>query len=376
VSIHRHRIYLDHNATSPLVEPARIAMAAALDAGGNPSSVHREGRRARHVVETARDQVAALLGVARDDVVLTSGGTEADRLGLAALAGAGAGPPARIARPPIEHPAVLGAAGPDALALEVDAAGRVDLAGVDRALAAGARVIAVAAVNHELGTVQDLAAIAARVRAAGARLFVDAVQAAGKLALAPITALADAVAISAHKLGGPTGVGAVWVRPGLDAAWPTAGHQEHGRRGGTENVAGIAGFGAAAAAVLAADARPWAEVAALGEVLEAGLIGQGARIHGAGAPRVGGTVNAGWDGVLGESLVIGLDLAGVAASTGAACTSGTIAPSPVLLALGLPAAEARRAVRFSLGRTTTRDEVDRVLAILPGLVDTARRARA
>jgi cysteine desulfurase len=372
VSIHRHRIYLDHNATSPLVEPARIAMAAALDAGGNPSSVHREGRRARHVVETARDQVAALLGVARDDVVFTSGGTEADRLGLAALAGAGA----PIARPPIEHPAVLGAAGPDALDLAVDAAGRVDLAGVDRALAAGARVIAVAAVNHELGTVQDLAAIAARTRAAGARLFVDAVQAAGKLALAPITALADAVAISAHKLGGPAGVGAVWVRPGLDATWPTAGHQEKGRRGGTENVAGIAGFGAATAAVLAPAARPWAEVAALGAALEAGLIGQGAHIHGAGAPRVGGTVNAGWDGVLGESIVIGLDLAGVAASTGAACTSGTIEPSPVLLALGLPAAEARRAVRFSLGRTTTRDEVDRVLAILPGLVDTARRARA
>jgi cysteine desulfurase len=368
VSIHP-RIYLDHNATSPLVEEARTAMAAALDVVGNPSSVHREGRRARHLVEAARDRVAQLFAAARDDVVFTSGGSEADRLGIRALADA---PPGRrrVARPAIEHPAVLGAAGADARVIAVDADGRVDLADLERALADGAGVVAVAAVNHELGTLQDLPAIAARVRATGARLHVDAVQAAGKLPLGPITELADAVAVSAHKVGGPTGVGAVWLRPGLDLALPDAGHQEKGRRGGTENVVGIAGFGAAAAAVHAA---PWAPVAALGARLEAGLVAQGARIHAAGAPRVGGTINAAFPQVRGESIVIALDLAGVAVSTGAACTSGTIAPSPVLLALGIPEAEARRAVRLSLGRSTTIDDIERVLALLPAILDTARR---
>jgi cysteine desulfurase len=359
------RIYLDHNATSPLVDGARTAMAAALAVTGNPSSVHREGRRARHVVETARDQVAGLLRAGRDDVVFTSGGSEADAIGVLGLAGG-----RRIACAAVEHPAVLGAAGDHAWRIAVDRDGRVDLADLDRALAAGVAVVAVAAVNHELGVVQDLDAIAPRVRAAGARLHVDAVQAAGKRALAPILELADTVAISAHKLGGPPGVGALWIRPGSQlVAPPAGGHQEKGRRPGTENVVGIAGFGAAAAA---ADPGVWPAVGALGDALEAGLVRLGARIHAAGARRIGGTINAGFPGALGESIVIALDLAGVAASTGAACTSGTIAASPVLLALGLTEAEARQAVRFSLGRSTTRDEIERVLSLMVGILDTAR----
>ena len=230
--------------------------------------------------------------------------------------------------------------------------------------------MAIAAVNHELGVIQDLAALAPAVRAAGARLHVDAVQAAGKLPLPPLLAVADTLAISAHKLGGPPGAGALWIRPGVELAAVGGGHQEKGRRPGTENVVGIAGLGAAAAA---ADVAAWAAVVALGEHLELGLRRLGARIHGGGAPRVGGTINAGFPGVLGESIVIALDLAGVAASTGAACTSGTVAPSPVLLGLGLDETEARRAVRFSLGRGNTRDEIDRVLGLLPGILDTARR---
>jgi len=367
VSIQR-RIYLDHNATTPLVDAAKAAMAAALDLGGNPSSVHREGRRARHAVETARDQVARLLGAVRDDVVFTSGGTESDTLGIRGLADASG---RRVGCPGIEHPAVLAAAGIGFRLLAVDRDGRLDLDDLDRALAEGVGVIALAAVNHELGVVQDLDAIGARVHAAGARLHVDAVQAAGKRPLAPIVAVADTIAISAHKLGGPPGAGALWIRPGVELAVAAGGHQEKGRRPGTENVVGIAGFGAAAAA---AAPSTWPAVAALGDGLEAGLVGLGAVIHGAGAPRVGGTINAGFPGVLGESVVIALDVDGVAASTGAACTSGTIAPSAVLLALGLPARIAREAVRFSLGRDHTRAELDHVLELLPRILDTARRA--
>jgi cysteine desulfurase len=372
VSIHP-RIYLDHNATSPLVDAARAAMHSVLDdPGANPSSVHRDGRRARNLVETARRQVAALLGASAEDVVFTSGGTEANQY---ALRGHIHETSRSAVRAALEHPSVLAATGLTGRTVAVDGAGRIDLADLETLLASGAyQIVAVAAVNHELGTVQDLAAIAARVRAARALLHVDAVQAAGKLPLAPLTELADTIAISAHKLGGPTGVGAVWIRPGIGLAFDTepGGHQERGRRGGTENVLGIVGFGAAAAA---AEPSTWPAVTALGARLEAGLVARGARMHGAGAPRIGGTINAGFPGALGESIVIALDLAGVAASTGAACTSGTVAPSPVLLAIGLAEAEARQAVRFSLGRTNTEAEIDRVLAILPGILDTARARR-
>jgi cysteine desulfurase len=233
---------------------------------------------------------------------------------------------------------------------------------------AGVGLVVLAAVNHELGTMTD-ARIVAAARAAGALVHVDAVQAAGKRALAGLDA--DALVISAHKLGGPQGTGALVVA--LDDGLPLidAGHQERGRRPGTENTLGIVGFGAAAQA---ADPAAWAAVTALGDRLEAGLRAlDGVRIHGAGAPRVGGTINAGFAGARGESIVIALDLAGVAVATGAACTSGSVQPSPVLLALGLAAEQAREAVRFSLGRSTTAEEIDAVLARLPAIVARARR---
>ncbi len=349
------RIYLDHNATAPLGPTARDAMVAALDVLGNPSSVHAEGRRARDLVERARDAIALLAGCGRESVVFTSGGTEANQLGLALLA-----PGARhrtIAVMAIEHPSLLGAA-------------RALLGWTVDTTADRPGLVAIGAVNHELGTVADLVVAAAAARAVGARIHVDAVQAAGRIALGPIVALADTVAISAHKLGGPQGVGALIVRdpdlvPVLDA-----GHQERGRRAGTENTVGIAGFGAAATAV---DVVAWFGVAALGDVLEAGLLAiDGARINGTAQPRIGGTVNAAFAGARGESIVIALDLAGIAVSTGAACTSGSIAPSAVLLALGEPAARAREAVRFSLGRTTTRAQIDEVLRVLPAIVARAR----
>jgi cysteine desulfurase len=366
------RIYLDHNATAPLTEDARRAMTAATATAGNPSSIHAEGRAARGVVDDARARIAALVGGTTDEIVFTSGGTEACVAGVIGLARGGA---RRVVTTPIEHPAVAGACealGGEGLRIErapVDADGRLALDRLD-ALARGGGLIAIAAANHELGTVQDVAAIAAIARAHGARLFVDAVQAAGRAPLPPIAAVADAIAISAHKLGGPAGVGALWVRRGVELApVVAAGHQERGRRAGTENVVGIAGFGAAAAAV-SLDAA--ARVRALAARLEDGLAAQGWIIRARAAPRIGNTVNARAPGALGESIVIALDLAGVAASTGAACTSGSVKPSPVLLGLGEDERTAREAVRFSLGPTNTDEEIDRVLAILPAIVSRAR----
>ncbi|HSK04148.1 MAG TPA: aminotransferase class V-fold PLP-dependent enzyme [Kofleriaceae bacterium] len=356
------RIYLDFNATAPLVPGARAAIAAAL------------------------------VGRPREQIVFTSGGTEANVLGVLGLAAAveRRGGPRVVVGSPIDHPSLRGAVGALAargwevrlLAVTPDgvpALGPVSgpagpLAGppaLDLASPlAGAGLVAYAAVNHELGTIADTAALAAAARAAGALVHVDAVQAAGKLDLAAIPA--DSLAISAHKLGGPAGAGALAIAP--DDALPLVdgGHQERGRRPGTENVAGIAGLGAAAEAAAAA-LGAWPEVTALGDRLERGLRAlPGVRIHGAGAPRIGGTINAGFAGTLGESIVVALDLAGIATSTGAACTSGSVQPSPVLLALGLPPHEARSAVRFSLGRTTTAAEIDAVLARLAPILTRAR----
>jgi cysteine desulfurase len=364
------RIYLDFNATNPLAEAARAAMAEAMADVGNPSSVHAEGRRARDRVERARLQVAALVGRPREEVVFTSGGTEANVLGVLALAAVAEqrGRPRIVATTPIEHPSLRGAIaalarrGWQVRALPVSPDG--DLAPLSLADEVG--VIALSIVNHELGTLP----LGERgLRASGALVHIDAVQALGKVSLASYDA--DSIAISAHKIGGPAGAGALAIS--LDEGLPLVegGHQERGRRPGTENTIGIVGFGAAAAAI---ELATWSQVAALGDRLEAGLLAiDGARIHGAGARRVGGTINAGFAGALGESVVMALDLEGIAVATGAACTSGSIQPSPVLLGLGMDPERAREAVRFSLGRSTTQTEIDAVLSILPAIV---RRARA
>jgi cysteine desulfurase len=383
-STHPRRTYLDYNATTPIAPEVRSAMVDALDhAQGNPSSIHGEGREARERVERARRQVAALLAARPDDVIFTSGGTEADALGAIGLyaAAVAAGRPPRVLLSPIEHPAVHGAAralaarGAEIGELRVDASGRVDLEALERALAGGAALVAVALANHELGTAQDLPAIARLAAAAGALLHCDAVQAAGRIDLDAAALGADAVAISAHKIYGPKGAGALWIRPGVDLAplWP-GGHQERERRPGTENVVGIAGLGAAAelAATPAAVAAR-ARIAELAGELERGVLAiEGARVHGAGAPRVPGTINAGFAGAPGELVAQALDLAGVAVSTGAACTSGSVSASPVLLALGLPRERALEGVRFSLGRPTTRAEVQALLELLPGIVSRVR----
>ncbi len=379
------RVYLDHNATTPLAPRVRAAVEAALDLVGNPSSVHAEGRRARDVVEAARRSVAALVGAAAEEVVFTSGGTEADALGVIGLArlARGEGRPAVVLMPPIEHPAVFGAGaalereGFRVDPVEVTADGVIDADALARQCAAGAAVLAVSFANHELGTVQDVAALAAVARAHGVRVHCDAVQAAGKLPIDVRVLGVDTLAVSAHKLYGPKGVGALWVARECELAPLTeGGHQERERRPGTENVPGIAGFGAAAALAehegLAAQPR----VRALRDRLEGGLLQiAGARVHSREVPRVPNTISAAFDGALGEVVVAGLDLAGVAASTGAACTSGTVEPSPVLIALGSPPARAAEAVRLSLGTDTTESKVQVVLEVLPEIVQRARSHR-
>jgi len=370
-------IYLDYQATTPLDPTVRDAMLPFLgEIWGNPSSVHHVGRKSRALLDDARYRAAKFLGAKPSEIIFTSGGTEANALGVLGLAAVAErrGLPRVVAASGIDHPSLRGAVatlvarGWVHRPLAVSPGGRVE---VDAQAVPGVGVVALAVVNHELGTLMMDSAIEA-ARAAGALIHLDAVQAGGKLAVSALAA--DALAVSAHKIGGPQGIGALAVS--LDDGLPLieAGHQERGRRPGTENVLGIVGFGAAAEV---ADPTAWPGVAALGAQLEDGLRRLGdVRIHGADAPRIGGTINAGFAGARGESIVIALDLAGIAASTGAACTSGSVQPSPVLLGLGLSPAQAREAVRFSLGRTTTADEIAAVLARLPAILARARGQRA
>ncbi|MDB4965059.1 MAG: iscS [Myxococcales bacterium] len=329
-------------------------MIEALETFGNPSSLHDEGRRARQLVEEARDRVAQLVGARREEIVFTSGGTEANNLAVRGLARG-----RRVVLSPIEHPSVHA---DGAELLRVDADGRVDLEDLARKVSADT-LVSVQLANHEIGVVQDLAAIAAIAHRAGAIVHTDAVQAAGKLAFDVRALGVDALSLSAHKLGGPKGVGALWLRDGLDlAAMIGGGHQERGRRPGTENALGIVGFGAAAAAVEL-------PTPALRDRFEAGAVALGARVPGSGAARVPTTSYVVFDGVEGELLMQALDLEGVAVSTGAACSSGSIEPSPVLRALGYA-----EGIRVSLGRDSRAADVDRVLALLPSLIARIKRA--
>lgn len=358
-------VYLDHNATAPLRPEAREAMLAALDAVGNPSSVHRFGREARRLVEAGRAQVAALAGVAPAQIVFTAGATEANALALTGLGRR------QILTSAIEHDSAL-AWVTDRVPVGGD--GRVDLDALDRMLAAGAEpaVVSVMAVNNETGVIQPVAEAAAVARRHGALVHCDAVQAAGRIALPAVGTEVDALSLSAHKLGGPQGIGALVLRDGLPLApLLRGGAQEGRRRAGTENVAGIAGFGAAAAAVAGRTEMP--RIAALRDDLERRLVAEGAVVLGAGAPRVANTSCVAMPGVTAETQVAALDLAGVAVSAGSACSSGKVRRSHVLEAMGLPAELAESAIRISLGPATDAASVDRCVAAWS---DLARRRRS
>jgi tRNA (5-methylaminomethyl-2-thiouridylate)-methyltransferase len=368
-------IYLDHNATTPVRAEVADAMAAALrDLPGNPSSVHAAGRAARAAIEAARAEVAALVGAVAETIVFTSGGTEGNDLAIRGLLRArrGAGRP-HVVSSPLEHPSVLGAlaAGDVELTLvAVGADGAITPEALRAALRPDTALVTLAAANHELGNVYDVATLAAIARQAGALFHADAVQAAGKLPLDVAALGVDALTLSAHKLHGPKGVGAIYLRAGAPFTPPTeAGHQERERRAGTENVAGIVGFGVAARLAAAALPVEAARLATLRDRLETRLLAiPGTRRHGDDRSRLPGTLNVGFAGAPGQRLAAALDLEGICVSTGAACTSGSLSPSPVLLALGLPRERAGEALRFGLGRDNDEAQIDRVAALMPGLV--------
>jgi cysteine desulfurase len=377
-------IYLDHNATTPLRPEVRAAMAEALEsAWANPSSIHGPGRLARDAVESARRDVAALIGALPEEIVFTSGGTEGDNLAIRglALAARTARGASHVIAAATEHPAVHGAlaelesVGFAITRLAVGGAGEIDPAALKAALRPDTALVSVALANHELGTIAPVRELARVAREAGALFHTDAVQAAGRIPVDVRREGVDAATISAHKLHGPKGVGAVYIRQGRTLHPLVAGgHQERERRAGTENVAGIVGFGVACRLARAELEETAARVARLRTRLEARLLAiPGARLHGNG-PRVPGTSNVGFAGAEGGLVLVGLDLEGICVATGAACTSGSLSPSPVILALGLSAAQAREAVRFSLGRETTEEDVDHAADVVAQVVARVRAA--
>jgi cysteine desulfurase len=363
------RLYFDWNATAPLRPQARAAVLAALDVVGNPSSVHAEGRSARRLIEEARESVATLMGAEPRNVVFTSGGTEANMLALTPAGASGAPARDRLLVSAIEHPSVLvgGRFPADAIErLPVSARGELELEALERRLAVlgGRALISLMFANNETGVVQPVSEAARLAHAAGSLLHVDAVQGYGRIPF-DINALgADLVAISGHKIGAPKGVGAL-IRRDAGTPFPqpliSGGGQERGARAGTENVAAIAGLGAAAASARASLAADRARMTALRDRLEAGLRAATpeAIIFGTQVERLPNTTLFAVPGMKAETAVIAFDLEGVAVSAGAACSSGKVQPSHVLAAMGVAPPLARAAVRVSLGPTTTEFDVDR-----------------
>ena len=360
-------IYLDANATTPLSREVMAEMMPALaEHFGNPSSVHKPGQDARALVDTARERCGRALGCAPGEVIFTSGGTESDALAILG------GKPRKVVTTSVEHPAVLGAcAQAECVRVPVSGAGELDLEALRRALP-GASLCSVMAANNETGVVFPLREVAALCRDAGVPLHVDAVQAAGKLAF---DFPWDLLSISAHKIEGPKGAGLLAVRRGVKvAAVQAGGHQEKGRRGGTENVAGIVGLGAALERAVRGQPERESRLRTLRDLLEdAARAIPGARVAGAGVSRVCNTLNVAFSGCDGETLLAALDLEGISVSTGSACSSGSLEPSPVLLAMGYPPALAGGALRFSLWSGNTGAEIARVCEVLPRIVARARR---
>lgn len=358
----RHRIYLDWNASAPLAPEARSAMIETMARIGNPSSVHGEGRAARSIVEHARRQVAQLVGADADDIVFTSGATEANQMVLA-------GGWDRVMLAGIEHESVWAAAagcGAHVIELATDPAGRIVVEALEEAMARqgrapGRALLTVQAANNETGVVQALAPVFALARAHGVAAHCDAVQIPGRLPLGIASMGADFVSLSAHKMGGPTGVGALVCRPEADLRpLIRGGGQQRGRRAGTENVSGVAGFGAAAEMLCARGEERRLYMLRLRERLESRLleITPDAIVVAHKAERLPNTTCIARPGRSAETLVIEFDLKGIAISAGSACSSGKVAASRILSAIGLPPELVRSAVRFSLGPTTTEADID------------------
>lgn len=372
-------IYLDHNATTPVLPQVAQAVSDALLRTGNPSSVHRFGRLVRRTVDDAREAVAALVGMSAANVVFTSGGSEANNLALRGFAQSGTAQGTLVSA--VEHASVLEAL-PRARVIPVDADGIVDVSALEDLLGhtQGTALVSVMLANNETGVIQPVADIADMAHGAGALVHCDAIQAAGKRPLDMGELGVDLLSLSAHKIGGPQGVGALIVRDGLDPEpLIRGGGQERRRRAGTENVPGIAGFGVAARH--AREAAPgYAQRAALRDEMELRVLAAApdAVVHGAGAARLANTSCIGLPGVTGEIQVMTLDLAGIAVSAGSACSSGKVTPSHVLGAMGLDDEAAKSAIRVSLGAETTPGHIDRFVEVWSDMArrrDTGSRER-
>ena len=377
------RVYLDWNATTPLRPEARQAMSAAWEVAGNPSSVHAEGRQARRLVEDARAAVAAAVGARPQDVVFTSGGTEANALALTPGLRRGAGEPLRrLLVSAIEHTSVLagGRFSPEAIGtIQVNGSGLIDIDHLRRLLSVGQpALVSVMLANNETGALQPIGEVADLVHEAGGLLHVDAIQALGKIPFDIKVMKADLVTLSAHKIGGPKGAGALVLAEGAQGLEPLlrGGGQELGRRAGTENVVGIAAFGAAVRAAMASLEGDAARLRGLRDRLEAGLKQTPDMIvFSEEVPRLPNTTLFTVPGLKAETAVIGFDLGGIAVSSGSACSSGKVQPSHVLEAMGVGKELAQGAVRLSLGWSTTEADIDLALQAWRKLADALLRGR-
>src|SRR3989441_7235485 len=377
------RVYFDYNATTPPAPEAAEAVAAATrDLFGNASSVHHFGQQAKAALDEARSAIASLIHADPSEIVFTGGGTEADNFAIRGAAEA-LEPTGRkhLIASAIEHEAVLNTLkalarrGWRATLLPVDQSGVVSPDQLRDAIAADTAVVSVMHANNEIGTIQPIAELAAIAHEHGALMHTDAVQSTGKIAVDARALGVDLLSLSAHKFNGPKGAGALWIKRGTRMQ-PilTGGKHERNRRAGTENVPAIVGMGVAARLAVEKMPAEAARVAALRDRLEEGILRAvpGTAVNGARTARVPNTTNISFDRVEAESLLIALDLEGVAVSTGSACSSGTLEPSHVLRAMGLPAHRTQNSLRFSLGMFSIEGEVDRVIEVLPRLVEKLR----
>lgn len=379
-------IYLDNAATTPLLEQVLEEMLPFLRSSfGNPSSVYAAGREAKKGIEQARERVAAAIGARPGEIIFTAGGTEADNQATKGVAAKLKGQGRHIITASTEHHAVLHSAqwlereGFSVTYLPVDSEGLVDLGALSDALSKETILVSVMYANNEVGTIQPIAEIVRIVKEKSrALVHTDAVQALGKIDVDVESIGVDLASFSAHKLGGPKGTGALFVRRGTPvAAFVHGGGQERDLRSGTQNVAGIAGFGKAAEIASEETLQEGPRLEKLRDRLQEEIVAaiRNVRVNGAGAPRVPGTLNVCLTGVEGESLLLMLDSAGIAASSGSACTSGSLDASHVLLAMGIPNEIALSSLRLSLGRENKEEDIERLLEVLPPIVSKLRARR-